>query len=120
VVRTVVARATPSDFLAGTNGNLLLGKPAADVSHESAEYKTYVEASPISHVSKDAAPFLLMHGDKDEQVNFAQSEAMEAKLKGAGVAVKLLRGHGATFPGAVNPPDYLGEMVQWFDKWLAK
>jgi dipeptidyl aminopeptidase/acylaminoacyl peptidase len=74
-------------------------------------------------VSGDAAPFLLMHGDKDEQVDFAQSEAMEAKLKAAGVAVTLLRvpggGHGATFPGAVNPPDYLGEMVRWFDRWLA-
>jgi acetyl esterase/lipase len=124
-VQCVVARAAPVDFLAGTNGNFLLGmpRPAPDVSHESAEYRTYVEASPISHVSPDDAPFLLMHGDKDDQVDFAQSEAMEAKLKAAGVAVRLLRvpggGHGATFPGAVNPPDYLGEMVRWFDRWLA-
>jgi acetyl esterase/lipase len=123
-VQCVVARAAPVDFLAGANGSFLLGmaRPAAEVSHESAEYKTYVEASPISHVSADDPPFLLMHGDKDDQVAFAQSEAMEAKLKAAGVAVKLLRvpggGHGATFPGAVNPPDYLGEMVQWFDRWL--
>jgi dipeptidyl aminopeptidase/acylaminoacyl peptidase len=71
-------------------------------------HRTYVEASPISHVSADDPPFLLMHGDK--------------KLKAAGVPVKLLRipggGHGATFPGAVNPPDYLDEMVRWFDRWL--
>ena len=124
-VQCVVARAAPVDFLTGNNGMFLLGmaKPAADVSHEAAEYKTYREASPVSHVSQDDPPFLLMHGDKDEQVDFAQSEEMEAKLKAAGVAVKLLRipggGHGATFPGAVNPPpDYLGEMVRWFDRHL--
>ena len=124
-VQCVVARAAPIDFLTGNNGNFLLGmaKPLAEVSHESAEYRAYREASPVSHVSADDPPFLLMHGDKDEQVNYAQSEEMEARLKAAGVTVKLLRipggGHGATFPGAVNPPDYLGEMVHWFDRHLA-
>ena len=56
-------------------------------------------------------------------MDFTQSVDFEAKLKEAGVPVKLLRipggGHGATFPGAVNPPDYLGEMVHWFDRHLA-
>jgi hypothetical protein len=28
--------------------------------------------------------------------------------------------HGPTFPGAVNPPDYKGEMVKWFDVYLRK
>lgn len=125
-VQCVVARAAPTNFFKGTNGNFLLGmaKPLPQVSHESTEYKTYFEASPISHVTLDDAPFLLMHGDKDEQVDFAQSVDFEAKLKGVGVPVKLLRipggGHGATFPGAVNPPDYLGEMVRWFDQYLIK
>ena len=27
-------------------------------------------------------------------------------------------GHGPTFPGAKNPPDFIGEMVAWFDKYL--
>ena len=57
-------------------------------------------------------------------MDFAQSEEMQAKLKAAGVTVKLLRipgaGHGPTFPGAVNPPDYMGEMVRWFDTYLIK
>ena len=25
-------------------------------------------------------------------------------------------GHGPTFAGATNPPDYIGEMVRWFDR----
>ena len=49
---------------------------------------------------------------------------METKLKAAGVPVKFLRilgaAHGPSFPGAVNPPDYLGEMVRWFDQHLKK
>ena len=122
-VQCVVARAAPIDFLTGTNGSFLLGmtRPLA-ADKTSAEYRTHVEASPISHVTPDDPPFLLMHGDKDEAVNFSQSEQMEAKLKATGVAVKFLRipggAHGPTFPGAVNPPDYLGEMVRWFDRYL--
>ncbi len=90
---------------------------------KSLEYRTYREASPISHVSPGDPPFLLMHGDNDESVPFAQSEEMEKALKAAGVPVKLIRiegaGHGPTFPGARNPPDYLGEMVAWFNRYLA-
>ena len=78
----------------------------------------------MTYVSPDDPPFLLMHGDKDEQVDFAQSEEMEAKLKAAGVTVKLLRipgaMHGPTFPKAVNPPDYMGEMIRWFDTYLVQ
>ena len=124
-VQCVVARAAPVDFLTGNNGNFILGmaKPTAK-DKDTAEYKTFLEASPVTHISPDDPPFLLMHGDKDESVDFAQSEEMLGKLKAAGVMVKLLRipggAHGPTFPGAVNPPDYLGEMVRWFDAYLKK
>ena len=124
-VQCVVARAAPVDFLTGTNGRFLLGidRPLPEAK-DSAEYRMHVEASPVTYITRDDPPFLLMHGDKDDQVNYLQSEEMEVKLKAAGVPVKLLRisgaGHGPTFPGAVNPPDYLGEMVRWFDLHLAK
>ena len=58
----------------------------------------------------------------NESVPFAQSEDFEKVLKEAGVTVKLLRvkgaGHGPSFPGAINPPDYLGEMTAWFNRYL--
>jgi acetyl esterase/lipase len=122
-VQCVVARAAPVDFLTGNNGNFILGmaKPQ-EKEQNTAEYRTYKEASPVTYISPDDPPFLLMHGDKDQSVDFSQSQEMEAKLKAAGVTVKLLRiagaGHGPTFPGAVNPPDYLAEMVRWFDMHL--
>ena len=90
----------------------------------SIEYRTIFEASPLSYVSPEDPPFLLMHGDKDESVPFAQSEDFEKALQAAGVTVKLLRvegaGHGPSFPGATNPPDYLGEMVGWFNQYLIR
>lgn len=124
-VQCVVARAAPVDFLTGNNGNFLLGmaRPLPEAK-DSEEYRIFQAASPVTHITPDDPPFLLMHGDKDEQVAYSQSEEMESRLKAAGVTVKLLRiagaAHGPTFPGAVNPPDYLGEMVRWFNVHLAK
>jgi acetyl esterase/lipase len=127
-VQCVVARAAPVNFFKIRTAGISflgMGSPAdtGPDAMKSLEYRTYYEASPISHVSPDDPPFLLMHGDKDETVPLAQSEAMEKALKAAGVPVKLIRvegaGHGPTFPGARNPPDYLGEMVAWFNRYLA-
>jgi len=56
------------------------------------------KASPITYVSKDDPPFLIMHGDADNTVPFQQSEALADALKGAGVPVILIVlngvGHG--------------------------
>jgi acetyl esterase/lipase len=124
-VQCVVARAAPTNFFK-QRGTSFLGMtlPQGDgpVQKQSIEYRTHVEASPISHVSADDPPFLLVHGDKDETVPYVQSEDFEKALAGAGVTVKLIRiaggAHGPTFPGAINPPDYLGEMVAWFNRYL--
>jgi acetyl esterase/lipase len=125
----VVARAAPVDLFLmrgefpSVSAASFLGmvlQPRAEKSSQ--EYRTYWEASPINHVSADDPPFLLLHGDADQTVRFEQSEWMEAALRDAGVPVKLLRipggGHGATFPGAKNPPDYIGETLRWFDRYL--
>jgi acetyl esterase/lipase len=123
-VQCVVARAAPTDFTKRTNPFVGMPLPPGDTPADraSTEYRTHVEASPITHISTDDPPFLLMHGDKDPTVPYAQSEAFEKALQAKGIAVKLLRveggGHGPSFPGAVNPPDYLGEMVAWFNRYL--
>lgn len=124
-VQCVMARAAPTNFLKSNGASFLgMGLPAGDGPEvkNSVEYKTYVEASPISHISSDDPPFLLMHGDKDESVPFTLSEDFEKALKAAGVTVKFIRvagaGHGPTFPGAIHPPDYMGEMVAWFNRYL--
>ena len=127
-VQTVVARAAPLNFLKmRTAGIKFIG---FDVDPEngigppetSVEHQTYRAASPIFFVSPDDPPFLLLHGDKDTEVPLAQSQEMAAALTASGVPVKLITvegaGHGPDFPGATDPPDYLGEMVNWLDLHL--
>lgn len=46
--------------------------------------------SPISLATKDAPPFLIIHGDNDHTVPFAQGEALHDALDAAGADVKLL------------------------------
>lgn len=128
-VQCVVARAAPADMI--LMGNSARGATVASFmgmqgprgkEEGTIEAKLYREASPLFQVTPDDAPFLLMHGDADDTVPFQHSEMMEKALRQAGVAVKLLRvpngGHGAEFPGASNPPDYMGAMISWFDEHL--
>ena len=89
----------------------------------SLQYKTYHQASPIVHVTRDDPPTMLIHGDADDLVPLEQSEILMKALDQAGVPSKLVvvprGGHGASFPGkASTSPDYLTATVEWFDKWL--
>jgi len=47
------------------------------------------EASPISHVSHSAPPFLILHGTADATVPYWQAEEMVRKLRQAGVQAEL-------------------------------
>ena len=64
--------------------------------------------SPAHYVSKDNPPFLILHGDQDTLVPYAQSEELADLLSKAGVEVTLQRlpgsGHGGPAFGlpAVN------------------
>jgi acetyl esterase/lipase len=56
------------------------------------------QANPVTHVAKDAPPFLIMHGDRDPLVPYQQSELLDKKLRAAGVPSELVlikgAGHG--------------------------
>ncbi len=121
-VQCVVARAAPSD-LSRMNVTEFMGMAPPDPkAPNTIEDRAYRQASPINHVSSQSAPILLIHGDADKSVPFEQSEGMEKALRTAGVPTRLLRipggAHGPTFPGAKNPPDYMGEMIRWLDLYL--
>ena len=120
-VQAVVARAAPTDLKLFSRPTALFGFAARG--EHTLEFRHLVEASPVTHVTADDPPFLLIHGDADETVPFEHSEVMRAALQEVGVAVELLPvpggGHGPTFRGAVNPPDYIGRMIAWFDEHLA-
>lgn len=77
------------------------------------------QASPITYVSKDDPPFLIMHGDQDNLVPPSQSQVFHDALKKAGVdsTLKILEGAGHGF----GPKYEAGKTVlEFFDKHLRK
>lgn len=62
-----------------------------------------VAANPITYVTVDVPPFLIVHGDADPVVPYGQSELLFAALKNVGAAVQLHTiqgaGHGQGFGG---------------------
>lgn len=80
----------------------------------------YRRNSPLSHVSEDDPPILLIHGDQDNVVPIQQSKLMASRLAEVGVTFKLLtmkgQGHGWNAPLENETEEVLG----WFDKNLNK
>jgi len=65
-------------------------------------------ASPVTYVSADDPPFLILHGEEDALVPIAQSEELLAKLQAADVQVELVpvanAGHGfKPVDGEISP-----------------
>jgi acetyl esterase/lipase len=50
----------------------------------------YADASPITHVTKNAAPTFMIHGDKDTLVPLSQSQVMKTALDKVGVPNELV------------------------------
>ena len=75
------------------------------------------EISPITHVSPNDPPTLIIHGDADKLVPFQQSEVMVAKLKEAGVEAKLIVKPGAGHGWLTMIAD-MNIIADWFDAHL--
>ena len=73
-------------------------------------------ANPITYISKDDPPFLIMHGDQDQSVPLNQSELLTEALKKAGIEVtfEVVRGAGHGFGG----PQINASVDAFFDKHL--
>ena len=75
-------------------------------------------ASPVTYITKDDPPILIMHGDKDDIVPVAQSQGFALALQKAGVPVKLhiVPGGGHGF----GNPQLLGMVQEFFTEHLKK
>jgi acetyl esterase/lipase len=60
-------------------------------------------ASPITYVTKDCPPFLIVHGDSDPIVPYVQSVLLTAALKNAGVPATFYTVKGAGHGGFHDP-----------------
>lgn len=76
------------------------------------------EISPLYHVTADAPPFLIFHGDADPMVPLQQSEVLVKALKEKGVDVTFTVVPGGAHPWPTIPVE-VEKMAQWFDQKLS-
>ena len=83
-----------------------------------ADRRTY---SPMTYVSADDPPTLIVHGDRDTTVPFTQGKSMSDALAKAGVPSRLLTvedaGHGFFGNDAARVN---AAMVAWFEQYPLK
>jgi len=84
---------------------LLLGASAAD------RADLAKIASPVTYIDKDDPPFLVVHGDHDEAVDFSQSTLLSSKLKVASVKNELIIVPGAPHAGEMFDAEYIRKKV---------
>jgi acetyl esterase/lipase len=78
------------------------------------------EASPITYVTKNAPPFLLIQGDKDEYIPFTEDTNLQTALRKVGVRCDIIRipngVHGTgSWHMLPDVPDWEREMVEWLN-----
>lgn len=83
------------------------------------------DGSPITYISSDSPPFLIIHGDKDDVVSLQQSQVLFERLTSVGVTASLLivknSGHVFTpIGGAICPTrtQITDSIVNFFDQYL--
>ncbi len=101
------------------------GSPGAQVVREflgelPAAADNYRAASPITHIDKKTAPFLIFHGGKDALVPLDQSQRLDKALRAAGIESKLVvfpaAGHGYREPDLLRQTFVLAQ--QFFNRHL--
>ena len=139
-VQAVACFFPPTDFLNyGKQGEIALGRGVLkdfrapfDFHELNRELKALVpitdearilevgrQISPVTHVTSDDPPVLLIHGDADHLVPIQQAEAMVEKLKGAGVEAKLTVKPGAGHGWPKMEEDW-SLIADWFDSHLKR
>lgn len=122
-VCAVVSYFGPTDFAAfaddQTAQNSTFG-PLVGASYKE-KPEAHQKASPVSYVSKDAPPFLFVHGTKDWLVPIDQSRLMCKKLKDAGAKAEICEIDGGShgFLGA-NARKADAAMLKFFGEYLRK
>jgi dipeptidyl aminopeptidase/acylaminoacyl peptidase len=99
----------PVNFLLALSTNDVEGRvePYLTVPGATAE-QTRMRASPVTYVTSDDAPFLILHGERDNVVPLMHSEQLNQRLIEAGVKSELVvvRNGGHTFApigGPISP-----------------
>jgi acetyl esterase/lipase len=125
-VQAVCALSGPTDFLQmdahatkdarlkhdvpGSPESRLIGGPIRENKEKVAE------ANPLTYISSDTPPYLLIHGENDPLVPVHQAQLLYDALKHQGVEVKLYVVQGAGH--GIGGPEVNEQMDLFFDKHL--
>ncbi len=87
---------------------------------DNGNYDRLWDRSPLKHVESVRTPTLLLHGERDHDVDISDAEQMYVALRRQGVEAELARypreGHGFTEPA--HQVDSLERTVRWLDRFL--
>ncbi|MEX2173488.1 MAG: alpha/beta hydrolase [Pirellulaceae bacterium] len=120
-VACVVDYCGPSDFLAFGLGSPRMNQPGQPVfklfggplKENDAQAR---QASPVTHVTKDDPPFLIVHGTADKTVPLRQAEILHAAQKAVGIDTTFVKieegGHG------IGGPEIESRVRAFLDKHL--
>ncbi|MBM3213087.1 alpha/beta hydrolase, partial [Candidatus Poribacteria bacterium] len=75
------------------------------------------KANPITYVTKDNPPFLIVHGELDPLVPYHQSLLLEEALNKSGVSVVLYQVKGGGHGGFKDPKVHQ-LVIEFFNKYL--
>ena len=80
---------------------------------------SYLQASPVFHVTPDDPPTLILHGSLDDVVPIEQADMLASKLKEAGVPYLFDRLPG--WPHTMDLSQVVNDRCQWFmDRFLKR
>ena len=121
-VQCVVALGAPIELFGELDLSFYLGfRRKEQLVKGSIENAIATEASPLSHVSRDDAPILMIHSDSDEKVGFSHSKSMYNKLKSISLPTNLIQINGANHELFINGrrvDSFTNDYVLWMDKHL--
>jgi len=118
-VQAVVDVSGPTDFTTEHDAEgvaFLTGFLGADYSKHPEIWR---EASPVFRVSKEDAPFLIVHGTQDQDVPMAQAQELLEKLQAAGVPASLIKVNDVhTFQTPEARRQLAFETLAFFNRYL--
>jgi acetyl esterase/lipase len=89
-VQAVVAEAVFSDFTRTIPNSMQMAIYFAFEDFPGTTSTIDTAASPVTYITPDDPPFLIIHGEKDGYAPVDQAETLDARLKAAGVSSKLV------------------------------
>jgi acetyl esterase/lipase len=117
-VRAVVDLFGPSDF---TTPDWANGAKSSTDRVFGLTSSTLLQASPVTHITPDDPPFLIIHGDADPVVPFTQGQELARKLEAAGVPVTFVPVKGGNHGlGARNQTPSRTQLTQMIVDFFVK